>query len=458
MHFDTDAVRAQFPALALRFPEYDGQPAVFFDSPGGTQVPQSVIDAVSGYYRDTNANGGGTFLSSQRTDAVARSARQAMADLLNAPDPDTILFGPSMTTLTFHLANAIRRTLKPGDEIVVTTLDHDANVTPWTDMEEAGAIIKVVDIHPEDSTLDMESLAEALTSRTRLVAVTHASNATGTIPNVAEIIRMAHAVGALVFIDAVQFAPHGLIDVQALDCDFLACSAYKFFGPHIGVLYGKREHLERFTPQKVRPAKDVIPYRWEMGTPNYEGLAGTTAAIDHLAEVYTHVGSARATVTQRSDAESETSISPLSLTKNEWEGEGLGVRADTDCKNDRRRNLEASMNAIQQHEQGLAERLIEGLLRFDDLTIYGLTDTLRAAERVPTVAFTWKRLAPRPTAAHLAAQGIHCWSGNYYALRLMERLGLEETGGAVRIGLAHYSTADEIDRLLTALDAVPSKS
>ena len=435
MHFDTDAVRAQFPALALRFPEYDGQPAVFFDSPGGTQVPQSVIDAVSGYYRDTNANGGGTFLSSQHTDAVARSARQAMADLLNAPDPDTILFGPSMTTLTFHLANAIRRTLKPGDEIVVTTLDHDANVTPWTDMEEAGAIIKVVDIHPEDSTLDMESLAEALTSRTRLVAVTHASNATGTIPNVAEIIRMAHAVGALVFIDAVQFAPHGLIDVQALDCDFLACSAYKFFGPHIGVLYGKREHLERFTPQKVRPAKDVIPYRWETGTPNYEGLAGTTAAIDHLAEVYTHVGSS-----------------------DNFGGKTNEAGSGTGSKNDRRRNLEASMNAIQQHEQGLAERLIEGLLRFDDLTIYGLTDTLRAAERVPTVAFTWKRLAPRPTAAHLAAQGIHCWSGNYYALRLMERLGLEETGGAVRIGLAHYSTADEIDRLLTALDAVPNKS
>ncbi len=453
MHFDTDAVRAQFPALALRFPEYNDQPAVFFDSPGGTQVPQSVIDAVSGYYRDTNANGGGTFLSSQRTDAVARNARQAMADLLNAPDPDTILFGPSMTTLTFHLANAIRRTLKPGDEIVVTTLDHDANVTPWTDLEEAGAIIKVVDIYPDDSTLDMESFAAALTSRTRLVAVTHASNATGTIPNVAEIVRMAHAVGALVFIDAVQFSPHGLIDVQALDCDFLACSAYKFFGPHIGVLYGKREHLERFTPQKVRPAKDVIPYRWEMGTPNYEGLAGTAAAIDHMAEVYTHTEGAPMTVRQTSDAESERSISPVSLTKNEWQGEGSGVRASV--MNERRRNLEASMNAIQQYEQSLAGRLIAGLQRFDDLKIYGLTDTGRAAERVPTVAFTWKRLAPRPTAAHLAVHGIHCWSGNYYALRLMERLGLEETGGAVRIGLAHYNTIGEIDRLLAVLDTVP---
>jgi len=407
--FDPAPLRALFPSLALTL---DGHPAVFFDNPGGTQVPNTVVEAVADYYRSSNANVGGAFATSRRTDAVVAGARAAMADLLNAPGPETIVFGPSMTALTFHLARSLAETIRPGDEVVVTTLDHDANVTPWTDLEAAGAVVRVVDIHPEDSTLDMESLQAALSPRTRLVAVTAASNAVGTMPDVARVIKLAHEAGALVFIDAVQFAPHAPVDVQALDCDFLACSAYKFFGPHIGILYGKAEHLTRLTPHKVRPSKDAIPYRWESGTLNHEGLAGITAAINYLA--------------------------------------GVGGPAD-----DRRQALKAAMTAIRGYEQTLSKRLLEGLRAVGDITVYGLTDPARLDERLPTVAFTWPRLSPRATAEHIAARGFCVWSGNYYALGLMERLGLEERGGAVRVGMAHYNTVEEVDRLVAALQDVP---
>ena len=414
--FDPAPLRAQFPSLALTL---DGHRAVFFDNPGGTQVPQAVIEAVAGYYRGSNANVGGAFATSRRTDAVVAGARAAMADLLNAPGPETIVFGPSMTALTFHLARSLAQTIKPGDEIVVTTLDHDANVTPWTDLEAAGATIRVVDIHLEDGTLDMEGLAAALSPRTRLVAVTAASNAVGTMPDVARIIKMAHEAGALVFVDAVQFAPHAPTDVQALDCDFLACSAYKFFGPHMGILYGKAEHLTRLTPHKVRPSQDAIPYRWELGTLNHEGMAGVSAAVDYLA--------------------------------------GIGERSGGPS-GDRRRMLKAAMQAIRAYEQTLSRRLLDGLASVGDITAYGLTDTARLDERLPTVAFTWPRLTPRATAEYLAARGFCVWSGNYYALRLMERLGLEGQGGAVRVGLAHYNTTEEIDRLVAALQDVPKAS
>jgi cysteine desulfurase family protein (TIGR01976 family) len=414
--FDPTPLRAQFPALSLTL---DGYPAVFFDNPGGTQVPQTVIEAVADYYRGSNANVGGAFATSRRTDSVVAGAREAMADLLNAPGPETIVFGPSMTALTFHLARSLAHTIEPGDEIIVTTLDHDANVTPWTDLEAAGAIIRVVDIHPEDSTLDMDGLQAALSPRTRLVAVTAASNAVGTIPDVARVIKMAHDVGALVFVDAVQFAPHAPIDVQALDCDFLACSAYKFFGPHMGILYGKAEHLTRLTPHKVKPSKDAIPYRWELGTLNHEGLAGVAAAVDYLASIGGLFG---------------------------------------EPNSGRRLMLKTAMRAIREYEKSLSRRLLEGLAGVGDITVYGLTDMGRLDERLPTVAFTWPRLTPRATAEYLAAQGFCVWSGNYYALRLMERLGLEEQGGAVRVGLAHYNTAEEIDRLIAALQDVPKAS
>jgi cysteine desulfurase family protein (TIGR01976 family) len=330
-----------------------------------------------------------------------------------------------MTALTFHLARSFGETIRPGDEIIVTNLDHDANVAPWTDLEAAGAVIRVVDVHPEHGTLDLASLETALSPRARLVAVTHASNAVGTVPDVAKIVQMAHAAGALVFVDAVQYAPHGPINVQGLDCDFLACSAYKFFGPHVGALYGKPEHLQRFTPHKVRPAKNTIPHRWETGTLNHEGLAGVTAAVNYLAGV------------------GETFGGPYrdALAAEGYEG--------------RRLTLKTALTALRDYEQTLSARLLAGLQTLPGVTVHGLADPARLAERVPTVAFTWPRLSPRATVEYLGANGICAWSGNYYALRLMERLGLEEGGGAIRIGAAHYNTLDEIDRLITLLHDAP---
>lgn len=282
MHdLDLTWIRAQFPALAQ---EMNGRPVVFFDGPGGTQAPQRVIDAMVAYLTLHNANTHGAFVTSRQTDATINAARAAMADFLGC-DADEVVFGPNMTTLTFAISRAFGREIRPGDEIVVTRLDHDANVAPWQALEERGAIIRMVDIHVEDCTLDMADMARAINPRTRLVAVGYASNAVGTINDVATITRMAHDAGALVYIDAVHYAPHGPIDVRALDCDFLACSPYKFFAPHMGALYGKREHLERLHPYKVRPASDHVPDRWETGTKNHEGLAGVTAAIDYLAEL-----------------------------------------------------------------------------------------------------------------------------------------------------------------------------
>jgi cysteine desulfurase family protein (TIGR01976 family) len=407
--FDIAWVRAQFPALNLR---ESGQPLVFFDNPGGTQVTQGVITAITDYYQTSNANIGGAFATSRRTDAILHTARNAMATMLNA-SAEELVFGPNMTSLTFHLARSIGDTLRPGDEIVLTNLDHDGNVSPWLDLAAQGAVIKFVDFDPTDCTLDPAQFQAVLSDRTRLVAITHASNAVGTIPNVAAVIRMAHAVGAWVFVDAVQFAPHGVIDVRTLDCDFLACSAYKFFGPHAGILFGKAAHLRQLTPHKLRPAKDTLPYRWETGTQNHECMAGIAAAVAHLQEI--------------GKRSSEATDSP-------------------------RAALESGMNAIHTYEQGLAAHLIRGLTQIPYLKIYGLTDLNRLDERVPTVAFTWPHRTPRATAEYLGEHGICCWSGNYYALRLMERLGLEEHGGAVRFGLAHYNTHAEIDRLLNLLN------
>ena len=411
--FDAAPLRAQFPAIA-------NTRTVYFDNPGGTQVPESVIEATSRYYREQNANIGGAFLTSQRTDAVIAGARAGMAALLNAPSPETIVFGANMTTLTFHLARSIAETIRPGDEIVITNLDHDANVAPWTDLEAAGAVIRSAGVLP-DGTLNVDELQSLLNARTRLVAVTHASNAIGTVPDVAAITQMAHDAGAQVFIDAVQYAPHGPIDVQALDCDYLACSAYKFFGPHVGVLYGKAEPLRTLTPHKVKPAKDALPYRWETGTLNHEGLAAVGAAIAYLESIGERFG-----------AEYKT----------EYTNVGYSGRVLT---------LKTAMRAIRDYEQTLSRALITGLQSLPDLTLYGLTDTHRLAERVPTVAFTSPHHTPRALAERLAQADINVWSGNYYALRLMEHLGLEATGGAVRVGLAHYNTIAEINALLNAL-------
>ena len=404
-------VRSQFPALAV---QVNRRPAVYFDGPGGTQVPQRVIDAMRDYLMNSNANTHGAFLTSRRSDQVIADAHAALADLLGC-DADEVIFGPNMTTLTFSLSRALGREFGPGDELVVTRLDHDGNVAPWWALEERGCRVRFVDINPSDCTLDMADLERQITPRTRLVAVGYASNAVGTINHVQEITRLAHAVGALVYIDAVHYAPHGPIDVRRLACDFLACSPYKFFGPHSGALYGKREHLARLRPYKVRPAPEVNPFRWETGTQNHEGQAGILAAVDYLAE--------------------------------------LGRRASPSVRS-RRAALLAAYDVIRPYERSLAERLIKGLLAIPGLTFYGIKEAARGAERVPTVAIRISGRTPRELASCLGERGIFTWDGDYYARNLSERLGVEPTGGMLRIGLVHYNTPEEVDRALEAFNEV----
>jgi cysteine desulfurase family protein (TIGR01976 family) len=412
---DINWVRAQFPSLKLAV---NGHSAAFLDAPAGTQAPQRVIDAFREYFETSNANTVGQFLTSRRTDEMIAAARMAMADLFNCTS-DEVFFGPNMTTLTFALARGIGRDLKPGDEVVVTTLDHDGNVAPWRALEEIGVVIRQVDIREADCTLDMDDFRCKITPRTKLVAAGYASNAVGTINPVDEIVRLAHEAGALAFIDAVHYAPHGLIDVRALDCDFLACSPYKLFGPHMGCIYGKRDLLLRFRPYKVRPAPTYLPDRWETGTQVHEGLAGLTAAIDYLAD--------------------------------------LGRHADPAAE-DRRAALVIAYRVIRQHEMALAARMIAGLLKIPGVRFYGISDAARFDERCPTVAVRVKDLTPLDCARFLGDRGIFTWDGNYYALNLTERLGVEKTGGLLRIGLVHYNTAGEVDRLLAAMRELASSA
>jgi cysteine desulfurase family protein (TIGR01976 family) len=412
--FDADALRAEFPALAR---EQDGQPVVFLDGPGGTQVPQRVIDAVSGYYRDMNANHEGAFLTSRLSDAMVEEAHAAVADFVGAVSPDEIKFGNNMSTLTLHVGRSIGATLGPGDEIVVTTLDHEANVSTWKAMaDDRGVTVRTVDIHEDDVTLDLEDLESKLNQRTRLVAVGYASNAVGTINPVHEIVARAHEVGAMTYVDAVAFAPHGPIDVVALDTDFLVCSAYKWFGPHVGALFGKAEVLDRLPAFKVRPAHD----RWETGTANFEGIAGTLAATDYLRDVGRSYG--------------DVTGAPGAAHASE-----------------RRRELVAGMTAIAAYERGLVTRLIDGLEAIPRLTIHGITDRSSFASRVPTVSVSIDGMRPRAAAEALARVGIYAWDGDFYATGLIERLGKAEVGGVLRLGLVHYNTAAEVDRTLEAL-------
>jgi cysteine desulfurase family protein (TIGR01976 family) len=409
--FDVEWARAQFPALQQHV---NGEPVVFFDAPGGTQVPQRVIDAISNYLATSNANTHGAFLTSERTDEIYSGAHAAMADFFNC-DPDEVVFGANMTTLTFALSRSIGRDLKSGDELLVTQLDHDANVSPWVALEERGAKVRTADIKLADCTLDMFDLQAKVRRNTRLVAVGYAANAVGTINDVAEVVRLAHGVGGIAFIDAVHFAPHGLIDVRALDCDFLACSSYKFFGPHLGVMFGKREHLQRLRPYKLRACSEQLPDRWESGTQNHEGMAGVIAAIEYLADLGRHhVPEART----------------------------------------RRAALAAAYEAIVQHERELSARLIGGLLEIPGLSFYGIKDPAKLSQRTPTVAIRMEGHAPRELAQRLGKCGIFTWDGNYYAVDLAERLGVQQSGGMLRIGLAHYNTAEEVDRLLSELRTV----
>ena len=407
-------VRAQFPALAQ---SVNGHPAVFLDGPGGTQVPQPVIGAIADYLASNNANTGGAYQTSRNTDRMIAEARSAMGDFLNC-DTDEIVFGANMTSLTYAMSRALGRELVPGDEIVLTLLDHDANFSPWKALEEKGVVVRAVRFNEEDCTLDMNDLASKIGKRTRLVAVGYASNAVGTINDVAEVVRLARQAGALSYIDAVHYAPHGAIDVRALDCDFLACSTYKFFGPHMGVLYGKREHLRRLRPYKVRPNTDNIPNCWEWGTLNHECIAGIKACVDY------------------------------------WEE--LGRRTNPAVTN-RRAAILTAHEAIHAHERDMTQKMIAGLLAIPGLKLYGITDPRSFDNRCSTFVVRIEGHSPLELATKLGERGFFTWDGNYYALNLTEQLDVERLGGFLRIGLVHYNTMEEVERLLKALGEIVGK-
>jgi cysteine desulfurase family protein (TIGR01976 family) len=403
---DLANVRSRFPALSR---EIDGRPAVFVDAPGGSQVPDPVIEAMAGYLRRSNANAHGAFATSQETDRVVADAHRASADLLNA-DADEVVFGPNATTLLFAISRSVGRTLVPGDEVVVTRLDHDANVRPWVlAAEDAGATVRWVDVREDDATLDPASFEAALSERTKIVAFTLASNAVGTITPAAELTRLVHErTPAIVACDGVHLAQHRRIDVRAIGADLVVCSPYKIFGPHLGFLFGRREVLSSLRPYKVRPAEDALPFAFETGTQNHEGLAGWVAAVEYLVGL----------------------------------GVGEGRRAAV---------ADAFERAIVPYEAALSERFLDGIRDIGSVRLYGIADRNRLAERTPTFAIRVGEQHPAETAKTLAERGIFVWDGNYYALEIMERLGLEDSGGAVRIGFCHYNTPAEVDRVLEEL-------
>jgi cysteine desulfurase family protein (TIGR01976 family) len=409
---DVTSVRQRFPALRRTGP--DGRPFVFADAPGGSQVPESVIEAMSGRLREGVSNTHGAFVTSREVDELISIARVAASDLTGA-DPHEIVFGPNATTLLLSLSRSFGRTLRPGDEIVVTRLDHDANIRPWLQAaEDAGATVRWVDVRTDDVTLDLASFDEAIGGgHLRLVAFTLASNAVGTMPPAAELVRRAHEAGAVVVVDAVHFAQHRSLDLHALGADVLACSPYKVFGPHLGLLAVRRELLDAWTPYKLRAAPSISPDRWETGTQNHEGMAGFVAAVEYLADV----------------------------------GRALGEPAD----DTRRSAIGAAFELFGVHERALALRFLDGLRRLPAVRLFGIADPGRIGERTPTFAIRVGDEHPLATAEQFASQGIFVWDGHYYALELMERLGLQATGGAVRIGFCHYHTADEVDRVLESL-------
>ena len=407
---DPDAVRRRFPALLRAGGDCT---AVFFDGPAGSQVPRSVADAMSQYLLSDNSNHGGTFATSHATDAMVAAARAACTDFVGADDPEEIVFGANMTTLTFHLARALARTWRAGEEVVVTDSDHDANVMPWVRAaRDAGCHVRRISVRP-DASLDLHDAAQKITARTRLVAVGAASNLSGTIQPVARIAELARARGALTFVDAVHFAPHLRMALRDLQCDFLACSAYKFFGPHVGILWGRRALLEEIEADKVRPAADHGAEKWQTGTANFEGIAGVLAAIDYLQQL----------------------------------GQEHGGPADRGAA------LDAAFAVIAQHERELCARLLHGLAAIPGTRVVGIADPERVSERCPTVSFTHARRRPHELAQELAARHVHCWAGNSYAVALSQALGLEPDG-VLRLGLLHYNTVAEVDHVLAQLRAL----
>ncbi len=406
-----DSIRSQFPSLSRTI---DGKPAIYLDGPAGTQVPLSVVKRVSDCMLNHNANRSGCFATSGEVDFIMDQSHEIFADFLGAPSAQSIAFGPNMTSLTLQFSRAISRQWKPGDQILVSSLDHDANFTPWVlAAKDAGVEVKTIGIQASDATLDMDSLDELLNERTRLVAVTAASNAVGSMTPIREIAKRVHAVGAELFVDAVHLAPHREIDVVDFDCDYLVCSAYKFFGPHIGVLYGRRNRMMELAPYKLRPAPDSLPGRWMTGTQNHACIAGAAAAVEYLA-----------------------SLSEIS-----------------DDGTNRRLRIKDAMTEITSYESQLISRLIQGLVSIPGVKLFGITEIHRLSERAPTVSFQVNGMKSIEVAQYLGTNGVFSWHGNYYALPLTQALG---TGpdGMVRLGCMHYNTMDEIDGTLERLKAI----
>ena len=412
---DPAAVRAHFPALDPA--SHGGTAPVYFDGPGGTQVAAEALAEINAYLVRCNANHDGAFRASRESDATVAETRAAAADFLGAAGPEEISFGQNMTSLTLHLSRSVARELQAGDEIVVTRLDHDANVSPWLLIaRDRGCRVRWVDFDPATCTWSPEALAAEVGPRTRLVAVGLASNSTGTINPVAEAARIAHAAGAWCFVDAVHFAPHGAIDVGALGCDFLACSAYKFFGPHVGILWGRQELMQRLFAYKVRPAGDEPPHKWETGTQSFEAIAGIRGCLAYL----------------------------------EWVGRTFG-RGPTAS---RKEALRAAMAAIREYEAGLSRELRRGLSTIKGLRIHGITEEAGMACRVPTYSFTLEGHHPHRVCERLDAAGIAAWDGHYYAVEVTRRLGLDSAGGMVRVGAVHYNTREEVGRLIEVLAGI----
>ena len=420
MPFDLDSVRAQFPALSIRD---NSVSRIYFDNPAGTQVPQTVVDAMSRCLVETNANVQGPFLTSEGADTIVADVHNAMADMLNASSPDEIIFGQNMTTLTLHISRSIGRLLKPGDEIVLSRMDHDANVAPWLLLaEDIGLDVRWMPFNTETFEFDEDAIDNVLSEKTKLVCVGAASNYLGTINDVRTICSKARAAGAMTYIDAVQYVPHVSTDVQALGCDFLACSAYKFFGPHQGVLWGRRDVLEALDPYKARPAPETIPGCFETGTQSHEGMAGTTAAVDYFAAI----GASMAETYQDRYAHLQG----------------------------RRRDIHAGMDCLFDYETELAARLISGLQELAGVTVHGITAPDAMDRRVPTVIFTVDGVAPSSVAEALGSRNIFVWHGHNYAVEAARHIGIYDAGGAVRIGPVHYNSADEIDTVLNVLDEI----
>lgn len=407
--FDIEQVRGQFPALAITD---DGAPRVYLDNPAGTQVPQRVIDRMTSVMIETNANLGGYFTTTLAAEKLVDKAHQAMAAFYNAQSAREIIFGQSMTALTLHMSRCLAKGFKPGDEIILTRMDHDGNVAPWLLMaDDVGMTVKWIDFDPETFEFADDALDQVLSDKTRLVAVGAASNCTGTINDVAALCAKARAAGALSYIDAVQFAPHCVIDVEAIGCDFLVSSTYKFFGPHQGVLWGREELLEQIFAYQVRPAQKALPDKFELGSSPRESLAGTLGAVEYIAA----------------------------------HGGGTGHE---------RAHIVAGMQKLDEWEKQLTGRLIAGLQTIKGVKVQGITSANALHRRVPTVSIIHDRHHPEAMAKALAAQNIFVWSGHNYALEPVKRLGLMDKGGVLRIGLAHYNTHDEVDRCIEAVDGV----